>query len=165
MKEVDTYLISKEIQIDYGHRVPNHKSKCRNFHGHRGRIKVWFQGQIITKKGDSSEGMLMDFSDIKTILMEEIDARLDHGFIMSKNDPLLKSFEKLCKEPKLKLIIVDFIPTAENLAKYCFDLIRPRIFKTYNDSLVLKKVEFYETPSSIAIYEPVWQGRQEWIKP
>ena len=43
-------LITKEIEIDAAHRVPNHKSKCRTFHGHRYRIEVGVDDKVIDTK-------------------------------------------------------------------------------------------------------------------
>lgn len=145
--------ISKEIEIDYGHRVPNHSSKCRNFHGHRGKIRLWLKGEMVVEKGNSSEGMLLDFGDVKRLMMEKLDTPLDHGFIMYEGDPQLKLFSKICESEKLKLVKVPFIPTAENLAKYCFEIMKHPIRKIYKHRLIPIKLEFWETPSSVAIYE------------
>lgn len=145
--------ISKEIEIDYGHRVPNHKSKCRNFHGHRGKIRLWLEGEIVTEAGSSDEGMLVDFGDVKRLMMEKLDALLDHGFIMYEKDSQLKLFTKICDSEKLKLVVVPFIPTAENLAKYCFNILKHPIRKIYKHKLIPIKLEFYETPTSVAVYE------------
>ena len=74
-------LITKFIEIDMGHRLPNHKSKCKYFHGHRYKIEVGVEGEIITTKGVSDEGMIIDFDDIKKALMI-LDKKFDHGFMM-----------------------------------------------------------------------------------
>ena len=60
-------LITKQIEIDMAHRVPNHKSKCHNLHGHRYKIEVGVDDKLITRKGSSSEGMVIDFGDLKDI--------------------------------------------------------------------------------------------------
>lgn len=71
-------LITKEIGIDMAHRVPNHGSKCRNLHGHRYKIEVGVDDKLITKEGDPAEGMVIDFSDLKKVMMDYIDASYDH---------------------------------------------------------------------------------------
>ena len=35
-----TTRIRRYVETDTGHRVPNHKSKCRHFHGHRYRFEA-----------------------------------------------------------------------------------------------------------------------------
>jgi 6-pyruvoyltetrahydropterin/6-carboxytetrahydropterin synthase len=39
--------VTKIVEWDMGHRVPNHKSKCRNPHGHRYRLEVTIGGPLI----------------------------------------------------------------------------------------------------------------------
>ena len=64
--------IRRWVETDTGHRVPNHKSKCRHMHGHRYRWEVELDGEVVTQSGVSEEGMLMDFSDVSDILQKHI---------------------------------------------------------------------------------------------
>lgn len=143
--------ITKIIGFDMGHRVPNHKSKCRNVHGHRYTCHVTMEGDIVSEKGSSDEGMVIDFSDIKTIANNLLDGELDHGFMVYDGDEQLRDF---LKEAEYKLIIVPFIPTAENIAKWIFDKLTPQYEDVYGTGLRLKRIKLYETPNSFAIYEP-----------
>jgi len=141
-------LITKQIEIDMGHRVPNHKSKCRNFHGHRYKIEAGVDDKIITTSGASDEGMVIDFSDLKQIMMDYIDEIFDHSLTLYRADEYAPFFERLQDEQKVNF--VNFIPTAENLAKYWFDIL--------NEELQLKKIKLryvkvWETPTSTATYE------------
>lgn len=139
--------ISKEIGIDVGHRVPFHKSKCRGFHGHRYRIEVGVDDVLITK--GSSEGMVIDFGDLKEVMMEEIDGKLDHTSIYFINDPMAEVLKLLEPDSPKPFVWVHFIPTAENLAKYLFksikELLRDRGIK-------IDYVKVWETPTSTATY-------------
>jgi len=45
--------ISRKIEIDYGHTLPNHYSFCNQLHGHRGVIVATIEGPVVTEKGDS----------------------------------------------------------------------------------------------------------------
>ena len=65
-----TTKIRRWVETDTGHRVPNHKSKCKNMHGHRYRWEVELEGEVVAHPGTSEEGMLMDFSDISMILQK-----------------------------------------------------------------------------------------------
>ncbi len=164
-------LIEKTIEIDLGHRVPNHKSKCRNLHGHRYKIEVGVDDKVITESGQSDEGMVIDFSDLKEIMMQELDAKFDHGFVMYEYDILYPIFlvikkggyilEKLlhhCRgllkeseelQPSMKIVFVPFIPTAENLAKHWYELMKPRLVER---NIKIKHVKVWETPTSTATY-------------
>ena len=141
-------LVTKEIGIDCGHRVPNHKSKCKNIHGHRYRIEVGVDDVVISDKGVSDEGMVIDFGDLKQIMIEELDHKFDHGFLMYRKDVFYDTFMMLKKEGQ-KIIFVDFIPTAENLAKHWFFLIKDRLAEK---GIAIKHVKVWETPTSSAIF-------------
>lgn len=143
-------LVTKQIEIDAGHRVTNHKSKCRNIHGHRYKIEVGVDDKVITTSGASDEGMVIDFGDLKQIMMEEIDAKYDHGFIVYDKDPLFDIFTSHEMFSEMKICIVSFVPTAENLAKFWFDLIEPRLVEK---GIKLRFVRIWETPTSTATYE------------
>ena len=109
-----TTKIRRWIETDTGHRVPNHKSKCRNIHGHRYRWEVELEGTTVTAKGTSDEGMLMDFSDVKSILMEYIHDVVDHAFLVYEGDT--EVIDALSMIENQKVVELPFIPTAENLS-------------------------------------------------
>tara|TARA_Y100000310_G_scaffold326856_1_gene392338 strand:+ start:86 stop:520 length:435 start_codon:yes stop_codon:yes gene_type:complete len=140
-------LISKTIEIDMGHRVPGHAGKCRNLHGHRYRIEAAVLGELVATSGASDEGMVVDFGDLKKIMLSEIDEKLDHGFMMYEKDALVESFRGFEDQ---HLIFVPFIPTAENIAKYIFGLLKPALL---TKSISLSYVKVWETPTSMALYE------------
>lgn len=141
-------LITKEISIDVGHSLEFHKSKCRNLHGHCYVVEVGVDDKVITKKGSSDYGMVIDFSDLKQTMMDEIDAKFDHGFVMSNTDPRKKYFEKM-KEEGNKIVFVDFAPTAENLAKHWYGLLKKPLQMR---KIKIHHVKIWETKSSTATY-------------
>ena len=53
--------ITKCIEWDMGHRVPNHESKCRNPHGHRYKCEIEVAGDIIVELNSPEQGMITDF--------------------------------------------------------------------------------------------------------
>lgn len=141
--------ISKEIEFDAGHRVPNHKSKCRNPHGHRYRVRVYATGHIVEEPGASDEGMLVDFSDLKKIMQTKIHDVLDHGFIVYKDD---EQMVEALYGRDWNVIIFPYIPTAENIARWCWDQIQEPIETSFRDNLRLRAITVYETPTSEATY-------------
>jgi len=149
MGDLEVYTVSKEVEFDAGHRVPNHKSKCRNPHGHRYRLRVTITGQIVQTPGASDEGMLADFGDLKTLMTEHVHDVLDHGFIAYEDDELIMSMFAGEYVEDFKLIVVPFIPTAENLAKWCWDQLEVHIL---NMGFIPTVVELWETPTSKATY-------------
>jgi len=140
-------LITKEIEIDMGHRVTNHKSKCSSIHGHRYKIEVGVDDKVITTEGASDEGMVIDFGDLKEVMVSEIDVKFDHGFAIWEKDSFVKS---IIEDPTTKLTITSFVPTAENLAKHWYGLIKPRLSER---GIKIKHVKVWETPTSTATYQ------------
>jgi len=47
--------ITKTIERDMWHRVPNHKSKCRNLHWHRYKVYVTMEWDVVNEKWVSDE--------------------------------------------------------------------------------------------------------------
>lgn len=143
--------ISKHIEIDAGHRVPGHTSKCAHPHGHRYRFTVFCQGEIVTTPGDPEEGMLTDFGFLKQLLMDRIDADLDHRFLMYRQDPLLGPARAAFGD---SIIVFPYIPTAENLARWAYERLEAPIRMRSGGRIRLSAVQVDETPTSSAIYSP-----------
>lgn len=147
-----TTTIRRYVETDTGHRVPNHKSKCRHLHGHRYRFEAEIEGDIVDVPGVSEEGMLIDFSDVSQILEVHIHDIIDHAFVVYENDELLTTlFEQLPHEHRI--VKVPFIPTAENLAKWAFEQVAPHIKTAYGNRLKLVAMHVRETPKSWACWK------------
>ena len=125
-----TTRIRRWVETDTGHRVPNHNSKCRHMHGHRYRWEAELEGDVVVKKGVSEEGMLMDFSDVSSILNTVIHDVVDHAFLVFEDDrEAIQALSILGDEHRT--VLMPFIPTAENLAKWAFDQVDPLITSSY----------------------------------
>ena len=165
------FYASKEIEWDMGHRVPNHDSKCKNPHGHRYRLRATVRGPLVDTFGSSSEGMVIDFGDLKKVMTEKIHDLLDHGTLIFVEDyPMQDAFEVehsdvmdmvgtvrfgvMGNRPNpngWQIHLATFIPTAENLAAFCYYYIEEELRKT-SPGLELSRVELWETPTSLASF-------------
>ena len=141
-------IITKEIEIDMGHRIPNHKSKCKNLHGHRYKIQAGVIGSVQNIKDESDEGMVLDFGDLKQVMNTYIHDVYDHGFMFYKND----FFAQWFNGTEQNIHLVSFIPTAENLAEYWFKKLEQGLYEK-NSQLCLYYVTVWETPTSTATYK------------
>jgi 6-pyruvoyltetrahydropterin/6-carboxytetrahydropterin synthase len=170
-KPTMSFQITKHIEIDAAHRIPDHRSKCRNIHGHRYRIEVACVGDANTVKGPT-EGMAggLDFGFLKDELVQQIDVPCDHGMILSAADMLFHQFcdyEQRCLVLDImktqgasttisplagKLYVVPFVPTAEELARHWYDRLAPRIALRSADQARLLRVTVHETPTATARY-------------
>lgn len=137
--------VTRRLEFDAGHRIPDHKSQCRHLHGHRYAIEITLVGEIIHQPGDPANGMVMDFSEIKSLAQQHVVDRWDHAFLVYSGDTPVVEF--LQSMPGHKTVVFDCIPTAENLAEKAFALLDSAYQDTYGNHLRLERVRLYETPN------------------
>ena len=137
--------ITRKLEFDAGHRIPDHVSQCRHLHGHRYALEVTLSGEIIDARGQSNNGMVMDFSEVKTIAMQHLVAHWDHAFLVYREDTVIVDF--LNSLPDHKTVELDVVPTAENLAAEAFRILDPLYRDRYGNHLRLERVRLYETPN------------------
>ncbi|MCB1909536.1 MAG: 6-carboxytetrahydropterin synthase QueD [Rhodocyclaceae bacterium] len=137
--------ITRRLEFDAGHRIPDHDSQCRHLHGHRYALEITLAGQVIHKPNDPANGMVMDFGRIKEIAREHLVDRWDHAFLAYAGDTQLTSL--LAAIPGHKTVLLDAVPTVENLALEAFRILDPVYVHTYGNSLTLARVRLYETPN------------------
>ena len=140
--------ITRKFEFDAGHRIAHHNSQCRNLHGHRFTLYVTLEGEVITKEGASNEGMILDFSEFKALTKEHLISHWDHAFFVHEKDTVLRQF--LDSLPNHKTVVLDLVPTVENMAKIAFDILKNIYQKTYGDAFTLHSVKLYETPNCFA---------------
>jgi 6-pyruvoyltetrahydropterin/6-carboxytetrahydropterin synthase len=137
--------ITRRLEFDSGHRIPDHQSQCRHLHGHRYAIEITLRGDVIRQPGSPLNGMVMDFSEIKTLAKQNLVDAWDHAFLVWREDTVLLSF--LESLPGHKTVALDVVPTAENLATVAFRLL-DRVYRdTFGNHLRLEQVRIYETPN------------------
>jgi 6-pyruvoyltetrahydropterin/6-carboxytetrahydropterin synthase len=145
--------ITRKLEFDAGHRIPDHRSQCRNLHGHRYVLEITLQGEIVETEGAPDRGMVMDFADVKALAMEHLVNKWDHAFIVYARDEVVRSFlEKMADH---KTVVLDRIPTVENLAAEAFRILSEVYNDHYGVDLKLKRVRLYETPNCWADVEGV----------
>lgn len=121
--------------FSYGHTVYQHESKCANIHGHNGRVIFHCAAEEL-----DSVGRVIDFSVIKSTLCQWLEDNWDHRFLVFAEDPRAVSLVELDET----VVVVDFNPTAENMAAYLLNVVGPTLLAEY-EGIKLVKVEFYET--------------------
>ena len=142
--------VTKIIEWDMGHRVPNHKSKCRNPHGHRYRLELTLSGELVSTAGKSDEGMVFDFGDIKQAMVEHVHDIVDHGFMIYEGDEQMTAFFESQSDSDFKCLVVPFIPTAENIAAWCYDQLKD----AFPQGVDIVNCRIFETPNSWADFQP-----------
>lgn len=143
--------VTKEFQWDMAHMLAEHQGLCKNVHGHTYKMQV-----TVTRKSDSlisgsgaSNGMVIDFKDLKTIVKGKIVEPLDHAFIYwsQSPDPVEHQIAKLLMQNDRKVYQVNYRPTAEEMVLDFFDILNQEL-EQYQVKVVSVKV--WETPTSFA---------------
>ena len=137
--------ITRRLEFDAGHRIPNHHSQCRHLHGHRYAIEITLTGDVIATDGASEQGMVMDFSEVKSIAKKSVVDAWDHAFLVYAKDSAVVDF--LQSIAGHKTVVLDAPPTAENLAIEAFRLLDRAYRDIYGNRLQLERIRIYETPN------------------
>jgi 6-pyruvoyltetrahydropterin/6-carboxytetrahydropterin synthase len=126
------------------HRIPQHESKCRAFHGHHYVAEVTCRAESL-----DHAGRIIDFSVIKELVGGWIDAHWDHTAILMKGDPdpSARAIAESNATYGRPVYWLESPPTAENLAlelaKVAKQLLEPRGVKVVH-------IKLWETPNSAA---------------
>lgn len=137
--------ITRRLEFDAGHRIPDHQSQCRHMHGHRYAIEITLAGQVVEAAGRPDNGMVLDFAEVKALAKRYVVDAWDHAFLVWREDVRVLLF--LQGLPGHKTVVLERVPTAENLARTAFDILAPLYHDCYGDRLRLERVRLYETPN------------------
>ena len=104
--------ITKQFSFETGHALYGYDGKCRNVHGHSYKLSVTVIGEPIADSSHVKFGMVIDFSDLKKIVKEEIVDVFDHATVFNKNTPHVELAKELSDRGH-SVLLVDYQPTSE----------------------------------------------------
>lgn len=136
------FTLKSENSFDAAHFLSGYKGKCGNIHGHRWKVEIEILSDELSCE-KQTRGMIVDFDSLKVDLKKEVDY-FDHSLIVEKNTLKEKTMEAL-KEEGILIVEVDFRSTAENFAKYFYNVMKNKGYK-------VKCATVYETPTNCASY-------------
>ncbi|MFI3211374.1 MAG: 6-carboxytetrahydropterin synthase QueD [Peptostreptococcaceae bacterium] len=122
--------ITKEFTFDSCHYLKMYEGKCANLHGHTYKLQITITGDRLY-----SNGLLLDFGDLKTMVNEHIIDKVDHKNLSE---------------------VFDFNTTAELMVTYFSDILDDVLNKhnkENNDTLQVSRVRLWETPTSYATFD------------
>ena len=142
---MSTIRITKQFNFETGHALYGYDGKCKNVHGHSYKLSVTVIGKPITDNSQVKYGMVIDFSDLKKIVKEEVVDVFDHATVFNQNTPHIE----LAKELKARdhhVILVDYQPTSEMMIIDFASKIKKRL----PENIGLFSLRLQETESSFA---------------
>ena len=137
--------ITKKFSFETGHALYGYDGKCRNVHGHSYKLSVTVIGNPISDTSHVMFGMVIDFSDLKKIVKEEIVNVFDHATVFNKNTPHVELAKEL-KDRGHNVLLVNYQPTSEMMV-IDFAI---KIKKRLPDSIKLHSLKLQETATSFA---------------
>lgn len=137
--------ITKQFSFETGHALYGYDGKCKNVHGHSYKLSVTVIGSPIMDRNNVKFGMVIDFSDLKRIVKEEIVDQFDHATVFNQTTPHLELAKELINRGH-HVILVDYQPTSENMV---IDFAQ-KIKKRLPDTVQLFGLKLQETESSFA---------------
>ena len=137
--------ITKQFTFETGHALYGYDGKCRNVHGHSYKLSVTVIGKPITDKNHVKYGMVIDFTDLKTIVKEEVVDNFDHATVFNQNTPHIELAEELQSRGH-HIILVNYQPTSENMVIDFATKIKNRL----PNFITLHSLKLQETDTSYA---------------
>lgn len=105
--------VTREFSFEMAHALKNYDGPCRNVHGHSYRLFVTLTGTPVNEAENPQNGMIIDFTELKDIVLKKIINLFDHSVVVS-NDYGQEKMEMM-KKTFGNTVIVDYQPTCENL--------------------------------------------------
>ena len=136
------YILRTKADFDSAQFLKDYVGKCANIHGHRWIITIEVGSEDVKSEGPD-RGMVVDFGKLKDDLKEEA-SKLDHTLIIEKGS-LKESTKAAMAEEGFSMVELDFRPTAENLAKYLYEVMEAKGYQVI-------RARVYETPENCAEY-------------
>ena len=136
------YKLKTKASFDSAHFLKDYEGKCSNIHGHRWTVEIEVGAETL-EHDTQNRGMVVDFSNLKKDLRALAD-HFDHSLIMETGS-LKQATEDALLAENLRIVKVDFRPTAENFAKYIYDEMTSRGYNVIEASV-------YVTPNNVASY-------------
>ena len=137
--------ITKQFSFETGHALYGYDGKCKNVHGHSYKLSVTVIGKPISNNANVKFGMVIDFSDLKKIVKEEIVDQFDHATVFNKNTPHVELAKELSNRGH-HVILVDYQPTSENMVT---DFAQ-KIINRLPAAIKLHSLKLQETETSFA---------------
>jgi 6-pyruvoyltetrahydropterin/6-carboxytetrahydropterin synthase len=139
---MSTIRVTKEFSFEMAHALSRYDGKCENVHGHTYYLSITVAGFPEESPGSVKCGMVMDFSDLKMLVQENILDPFDHALVLNNGDPRTG----LLANVSTKIILTPYQPTCENLI---LDFVG-RLSAFFSGSVWLHSLRLRETPTSYA---------------
>ena len=138
------FKIRKLFKLEFAHCLSScYSDECKSVHGHSYKIEI-----IINSLSLNEDGMVMDFKKLKELVNREILHAFDHSLVLQDTPKMRKVLDALLGQ---NIIMVDYNPTAENMAKAFHDKLSP-VLAAFIRGFTSLEVIIHETDTGYASY-------------
>jgi 6-pyruvoyltetrahydropterin/6-carboxytetrahydropterin synthase len=139
-----TIRVTREFSFEMSHVLLNYDGPCRNVHGHSYRLFVTLSGVPVNDPGNPKNGMVIDFAELKNIVLARIVNLFDHSVVVSRD--FVREKHGMTDDIFGNTVIVDYQPTCENLVADFAGRLKDKI----PSGIKLHSLKLYETAKSYA---------------
>ena len=107
--------ITKEFSFEAAHLLEGYEGLCSQIHGHSYRLQVTVGGEPLAAAGDTAEGMVIDFGELKRIVAAAVVDRFDHALVIHRT-PATEGLRTALRRHLDRIVETDYRPTCENMA-------------------------------------------------
>ncbi len=136
--------VTKKFTFDMAHALYGYDGPCKNIHGHTYVLYVTLKGKVLEDTNHPKNGMVIDFTDFKRIVNEQVISIFDHSLVLNLNSPHAQLKELNANFEKINY--VPYQPSCENLI---IDFLN-RINLKLPSNVIVNSLKLEETPTSFA---------------
>jgi 6-pyruvoyltetrahydropterin/6-carboxytetrahydropterin synthase len=125
--------VTKRFRFEAAHLLPYYNGKCKNLHGHGFDLEIEVSGEVLRAHyRGPTQGMIIDFSDLKRLVETEVIDILDHHYLNE---------------------VIEYDPGTQPTAEETVLWIVTRLQKPLSMKQTrLERVTLYETPDNCATW-------------
>lgn len=144
MLKNQTIRVTKKFTFDMAHALYGYDGPCKNIHGHTYELYVTLKGRVLENENHPKNGMVIDFTDFKKIVTDQVISIFDHSLVLNLNSPHAQ-----LKELKTNFEKINYVPYQPSCENLLIDFLN-RIKLKLPNNITVNNLKLKETPTSFA---------------
>ncbi len=141
----ENVTLTKIFSFDTAHVLENYPGKCKHIHGHTYHLQVTITGEIINESNHPYNGMIIDFTDLKSWIQNSVLNLFDHALVLHEKSAIAK----LDFPDSERIYFTKYTPTCENML---LDIVE-RLKQSAPSNIYLVELRLQETPTAFATWK------------
>jgi 6-pyruvoyltetrahydropterin/6-carboxytetrahydropterin synthase len=146
------YRVCKTIDVENGHMLSKHPSKCRYPHGHTRKVEFVLEAEDLDRND-----MVCDFKVVEEVIADYLET-LDHALCVNTTDPAYAQLRAVYGDRVVPFEEED--PTTEVMARTIFQVFSKRI----GDYSIVRESDYPLRKSVRLVSVKVWETASSWAE-